>query len=88
MYRNLDRRIQQLAQLHSRLLPEDEADDHSRSALLAEVRAAVQADCTDGSLAAGELLVLLDREADLLNRRALLSSLFVRRDIETDRTSN
>ena len=70
MYRNVDRRLQQLAQLHSRLLDEDKADDHSRTALLAEVRAAVQADCAEGSLAAGELLVLLDREADLLNRRA------------------
>ena len=63
-------RLQQLAELHSKMLNEDQMDGDQRAARLRDVRAAVQASCEDGAIAAGELLALLDREADLLSRRA------------------
>jgi len=81
---NVDRRLQQLTQLHSRLLDEGQVDGHSRTALLAEARTAVQADCADGSLTAGELLVLLDREADLLSRRAQQAVAYKARNLVSD----
>ena len=62
-------RLLQLAELHSRLLSERHVDGQPTSALLRDVRAAVLASCIGDSDAARELFVLLDRAADLLDRR-------------------
>ena len=70
----VDCRLHLLANLHSRLLEEGQGDGQSRTALLAEARVAVQGDGVNDVHAAGELLVLLDREVDLLSRRAEFSS--------------